>query len=95
MLVEPGRLELQREPLLQQAAIAEIGEGIMVGEVLESGLGLLQPRFLAAADGLLIDIAHGDEEALRGTSGIQHGAATGLPVSRPRRMEGVDPLQDQ
>ena len=43
----PGRLYLQGEALLQQMAIAEIGEGIVMGEVLQAGFGLIETQCMA------------------------------------------------
>ena len=44
VVVHPGRLYLQGEALLQQMAIAEIGEGIVIGEVLQAGFGLIETQ---------------------------------------------------
>ena len=42
LLVQAGRLYLQIEPLLQQVAVAKIGEGVVIGEVVEPGFRLVR-----------------------------------------------------
>lgn len=51
--VEVGGLDLQLKPLLQQVAVAELGQGIVIGEVVELCLGLANGADVGEGDDIV------------------------------------------
>ncbi|MNF45226.1 hypothetical protein D3C84_263540 [compost metagenome] len=105
LLVQAGRLYLKFEPLLQQVAVAKIGEGVVIGEVVEPGLRLVEPLCVLAAGlldlpgeaghaqvgaGILGEVAGNEEDAIEEPCRVHQGAAAHLPAPRPAGAGDMD-----